>query len=220
MQENNSLAQKAFAELFPGRNEEREIILKYSGKLKDYNALMRYSHGFIEFTLSNKWLDVSDEIQFGLVQSLLLRLFKEKKETFYIDLYNKFLKKVPSYSIPTKSDPVLEQSFVRVNEQYFSGMLEKTNLVWGGESFSKLGSYEYGSDTIIISSIFRSDYELLDYVMYHEMLHKKHSFQVKNGKGRYHTADFRTDEHKWHDSDVEKKLERFLKKEKFKSLFF
>ena len=45
--------------------------------------------------------------------------------------------------------------------------MQTPNLVWGKNSFRKLGSYEYGSDTITISKIFlESDKSLLDYVMY------------------------------------------------------
>ena len=71
-------------------------------------------------------------------------------------------------------------------------MLEIPNLAWGQFSTRKLGCYEYGSDTITISQIFRyADPILLDYVMYHEMLQKKYKFDSKNGRHNHHTKHFR-----------------------------
>ena len=85
---------------------------------------------------------------------------------------------------------------------------------------SKLGSYEYGTDTIYISSIFRElpseDIRFLDYVLYHELLHKKHSFQVKNGRHHAHTTAFRNDEKGFDkEKDMEKELSKFLRRKKY-----
>jgi hypothetical protein len=112
-------------------------------------------------------------------------------------------------------DPILEKSFDRVNEKYFGNYLEKTNLLWGEHSFSKLGHYHYASNTITISKVLADDEELLDYVMYHEMLHKKHKYYTKNGRSHHHTAAFRREERSFENPDVEDKLLKYLRKKKF-----
>jgi predicted metallopeptidase len=101
-------------------------------------------------------------------------------------------------------------------------MMDKPNLVYASESFSKLGSYEYGSDTIYISTIFKNlppeDIKYLDYVMYHELLHKKHTFKVKNGRHQSHTTAFRKDEElfsKEHNKDMEDELGKFLRRKRY-----
>jgi predicted metal-dependent hydrolase len=38
---------------------------------------------------------------------------------------------------------------------------------------------------------------LLDYVMYHEMLHQKHGRLYKNGKNQVHTRNFKEDERRF-----------------------
>jgi len=63
--------------------------------------------------------------------------------------------------------------------------------------------------------------ELLDFVMYHEMLHKKHKFSISGVKSRYHTKEFKEDEKKFGDVKlIEKKLTIFLRKHKRKLSWF
>ena len=212
------LAEEAFNELYP-ENDAPTFELKYSGKFKGYNANITHHklNNHIVFKLSRNWKDVSDEIKKGLLQSLLVKVYKSDKRnktTHAIDFYNNFLRAVPKYSIADEIDPELEDSFSRVNDQYFNGLMNKPNLVWGAKSNRQLGCFDYGSNTIKISSALNeADSWLLDYVMYHEMLHKKHLFVQKNGRSFHHTTDFKNDEKKYNNFHiVDKALKDFLKK--------
>src|SRR3989338_3624719 len=89
---NQSLIEEAYHLLYPDKQFPHEALLKYSGQFKDYNANVRLYHGVLEFRLCRKWEDVSKEIQIGLLQELMLRLFKDKQKTMYMDLYNNFVK--------------------------------------------------------------------------------------------------------------------------------
>jgi hypothetical protein len=209
-----ALIKQAYRELFEGKELEKTIRLKYSGKFSDYNANVRYGAGWMEFNLSSKWAAVSDEIKMGLIQSLMQKIFKTKKETINIDLYNKFLKNAHISAPKKENDEVLESSFSRINEKFFNGMMEKPNLEWGNSSHL-LGRYEYGSDTIIITKLLEHDYELLDYVMFHEMLHKKHKFVAKKGRTTHHSRQFRVDEKSYPSSEVlEARLKRVIRAKK------
>ena len=214
-----NIAEKAFFELFPDKSLSKKMIVKYSRAFNPYNANVKYAAYSMTFNLSYEWKKVSDEIKLGLIQSLLLRIYKEKKKTLNIDLYENFIKTVGDYSEVKQSHPVLEQSFKRVNEKYFNGFIDKPNLKWGNHSFSKLGTYEYGSNTVTISRVFEEDEELLDYIMYHELLHKKHKFHTKNGRSYHHTSKFRKKEKQFDNPEIEKKLEKFLKSKKIKRVF-
>ncbi len=193
---NSPLIHEAYQLLYPEKELPYEARLKYSGQFKDYNANVRLYRGVLEFRLCRKWEEVSKEIQIGLLQELLLRLLKDKKKTMYIDLYNNFVKSLHLAIPKTKTDPVLEAAFERVNEQYFSGILERPNLEWGGFSKRKLASYNYKTDTITVSAVFSamSNPLLLDYVMHHEMLHKKEKFHCSGSRNHFHTAEFRRKE--------------------------
>ena len=228
----SSLIEEAFQELYPEKDLKYSVFLKYSRKFKPYNAnVKRYGNNLI-FNLSRDWKKISKEIQIGLVQELLIKILKESnasehrskrtrsqltKKTMNIELYNLFMKNVHLAVPKTKTDEILEESFNRVNETYFNGMLDKPNLQWGNDSTSKLGSYEYGSDAITISSIFKNaNQQLLDYVMYHEMLHKKFKFESKNERTIHHSSEFKKMEAKFENKDlIEKEISKLARKHRF-----
>jgi hypothetical protein len=209
-----NIAEKAFGELFPEKRNLRVLNVKYSRAFKAYNANVQYNAAQMTFRLSRHWKEVSEEIRIGLIQSLLAKVYKEKRKTLNMDLYDNFLRNIGDFAKAEKVDPLLEESFNRVNARYFDGLLDKPNLVWGENSFSKLGSYAYGANTITISRVLEEDQELLDYVMYHEMLHKKHKYYTKSGRSYHHTHHFRKKEKEFENPDVEEKLKRFLGKKR------
>jgi len=214
-----TFAQKAFNELYPGRNAEIEVI--YTGRLKSYGARVTYTPAKdkLSFKLSKKWRNIDEDIRIGLIQALLAKVFRDKTKNFNIDLYNAFVKNLHIAIPKERVDALLKESFDRVNEKYFSGIMEMPNLVFGRDSTTTLGHYDYKTDTITISSIFRKKTELIDPVMYHEVLHKKHKF--KPGlNNRYHTSRFRKEEKQFENNEHwEKELERFLKMKKVKGWF-
>ncbi len=214
-----NIIQQSFKELYPERELGYETKIKYSRKFKPYNANIKLYRNKLTLNLGREWKTISRDIKIGLIQELLLKLFRGKKETYNIKLYNTFIKKLHLIAPKTKSDPELEESFNKINNKYFYGSIEIPNLTWGSNSTTKLGSYEYASDTITISSVLKSRDDLLDYVMYHELLHKKHQFKSKNGRNYHHTALFRKKEKEFENSGlIEQKL-KSLRKNKMFSFF-
>jgi hypothetical protein len=197
----------------------RRIILKYSGHFSNYNANVKYSSSMMQFNLSNNWKNIDEDIQVGLIESLLIKIFKIKGiKTDNMKLYEAYLKGLSKYARKHTHEKELEESFNRINEKFFDGQMEKPNLVFANESFHKLGSYEYSTDTVKMSTIFQNladeDKIHLDYVMYHELLHKKHTFNVKNGRHQAHTTAFRNDERKF-GPRAEEELTSWLRKKKY-----
>ncbi len=184
-----------------------ETKLTYSGRFKSYNAHLRRTWKLLEVRASREWEDIDRDIQRGLIQSLLSRFYKSAPRTSYIDLYDAFIRNLHKAIINHVQDPLLKASFERVNERMLDGMLGECNLKWSGSSARVLGTYEYASDTIRISKAVAHDLELLDYVMYHEMLHKKHKFYTAGRRTFHHTRAFLRDEKKFPGRDA---LERRL----------
>ena len=205
-----NIAEEAYMELYPNKALNYSISVKYSRQFKPYNANVRKYGNNLVFRLSKDWKKISREIQIGLVQELLTKILKDKKKTMNMELYSMFLKNVHIAVPKTKTDDILEASFNRNNDSFFGGMLDIANLEWGSDSTSKLGSYEYGSDTITISTIFQNaNTVLLDYVMYHEMLHKKFKFESKNGRTLHHSPEFKKMEAKFPNHEL---MEREISK--------
>jgi hypothetical protein len=199
--------------------QNRRIVLKYSGHFSNYNANVRYTKNYVEFNLSTLWKNVDEDIQIGLIESLVIRMNKIRGvSTSEMKLYESFMKGLSKYARSSEHDPELEESFNRVNERFFNGMMEKPNLVFASESFRKLGSYAYSTNTINISTIFKglpeNEKKFLDYVVYHELLHKKHTFNVKNGRHQAHTTVFKNDEKKF-GVNAEEELNSWLRKKRY-----
>ncbi|MBW3003068.1 SprT-like domain-containing protein [Candidatus Woesearchaeota archaeon] len=217
------LVRLAFERLYPEKDLGRTISLKYSGRFSDYNANVRMTSKEIVFSLSKKWRGVNKEIVIGLIQDLLVKLYKKKKKTLNIDLYHNFIKSL-HYAIPKeKTDPILEGSFDRVNEKYFHNLIEKPNLVLSQQSKRKLGSYDFHTDTISITrSLLEKERELLDYVMYHEMLHKKLKFKSNSTRNQFHSTEFKKAEKAFENSaEIEKRLKYVgIRRKKSKTRLF
>ena len=216
-----NLAERAYRELFPSSSTNYRFILNYNNRFKSFGANARLAGGILELNLSGKWEGISEEIQIGLMQELILKLTRKKKETLSIDLYNSFVKNLHLAIPKTKSDPVLEDSFNRVNERFFLGLVEQPNLRWGGLSTSTFGSYDFKTDTVTMSRIFEeTDTLYLDYIMFHEILHKQRKFKRSGSKTYYHDSKFKRAEKIFPDSDkIEKQLGRVATKAKFKAMF-
>lgn len=210
----DDLAHRAFVQLYPARQLRHDLIVRYSGRFKDYNATVTRSSSTITFSLSKQYLETSEEIRIGVMQYLLNRLNKTRVESIEQDLYRKFTAKIQDYAPVTDIDPELKEVFDHVNKEYFDDFLMVPNLIWG-RGINLLGHYSFGSDTITISRALVEEPELLEFVMYHEMLHKRHGFdESPGGVLRTHTKAFRKDERRFRIPDIERRLEAFVQRKK------
>jgi len=147
-------------------------------------------------------------------------LLKVRKHSINIDLYHNFIKSLSNVAPKTQTHPILELSFERVNRQFFNGMLEQPNLRMGA-GVNRLGTYEYATDTVMLSRILFENTELMDYVMYHELLHKKHQYIAKPGRQLHHGKSFKEAERRFPDSErLELELNKLVRKHKRTSWFW
>ena len=215
---NNDLALQAFRALYPEREIPDNVTIDYSAKFHDYNANVKFTRHSLHFNLSRKWQKVSDEIQIGLIQNLLNKVFRTRARTQNIELYHLFLKNVEIAAPKTQNDQYLEILFNKLNDKYFFGLIDKPNLKWHNAN-NRLGTYEYGSDTISISrKLLDGRPNLVEYVMYHEMLHKKLKFSERNPE-RHHTVEFKRLERQFNDAEqLEIELSKLVSRKK-RSIF-
>ncbi len=221
---NDELLIKAFQELFPDKNIPL-LDFRFSGKFKSFNANVSIEKQFgkitkLKFSLSKNFLESEDEIFIGLIQHLLNKVYKTNINTLNQELYLGFTKNINRYAKVNHKDEQLLFLFNKLNKEYFNDLLDVPNLSWGRDSTTVLGHYTFSTDTITISNVLRNETDLLEYVLYHEMLHKKHGFVQKGTRSNYHTTAFRNDEKKFRVKDIEKKLNRFVAKKRIKKLLF
>jgi len=103
----------------------------------------------------------------------------------------------------------LEESFNRINGQYFDVNIKKPRLVWS-RTFNcrKFGHYDFAHDIVMVNSSLdnpKVSTFTVDFIMYHELLHKK--LGVKgNGKSIIsHDSEFRRQEKMFAEFDKAKK---------------
>lgn len=95
----------------------------------------------------------------------------------------------------------LDQIFRRLNRRYFGNSLAKPDLGWSERRTKRvLGHHDDVHDSIVISRSLDDaqipEY-LVEFVLYHEMLHLKHPARMVNGRRIFHSAEFRDDEQRF-----------------------
>ena len=88
----------------------------------------------------------------------------------------------------------LALSFDRVNAAYFGGKMARPRLTWNRTlTGRKFGHYDFVHDTVMISRTLdapRVPEFVVDFLMFHELLHKFHGLHWVNGRGYAHTPEF------------------------------
>jgi hypothetical protein len=92
----------------------------------------------------------------------------------------------------------LDELFEKVNREYFESNLDKPRLTWNRVlTKRKFGHYEKARDRVAIGQILddrRIPEFVVEFVLYHELLHKHHGISWVKGKCRAHTPAFRRSE--------------------------
>ncbi len=120
---------------------------------------------------------------------------------------------IPKGSFSKGSVHDLTESFNRVNLAYFNEQLSEPHLVWNKRlTVRKFGHYQWDTDTVMVSRTLdqrRVPEFVVDYVMYHELLHKKMGARLVNSRRMVHTSAFREQEMKFAKLD---EAQRYLNK--------
>ncbi len=92
----------------------------------------------------------------------------------------------------------LADVFDSVNRCYFAGQMPRPKLRWTKRlTGMRFGHYDFAHDVVCISTTLdRPDVPrfVIEHVMHHELLHKKHGSKWSGAQRRCHTREFRTDE--------------------------
>lgn len=217
-----ALVHELYEDNFPKRRSP-QVEIKFSNHLSTYNANIRYVPQLCKYQIKmhKNWIDSDEMIVRGLLEFLIFRVNNIKKKTLYTDMYDTFILNAHTSIEKNKIDPVLQTFFEQNNNELLSNEIEQTNLVWGQKSIRTLGTYNYQNDTITISSALKNAPEhLIRFVVYHEMLHKKHKFTKGKVNTLHHSPAFRKEEKLFPNFEsIDKELSKFLRKKKFFGLW-
>lgn len=107
----------------------------------------------------------------------------------------------------------LTRMFDELNETYFRGTLPKPKIGWSTRRWrSQLGIFDPALDQIAINVALDRPHVpeyVVAYVLYHEMLHRKHPIRVARCRLEAHSREFRAEEKKFRDY---RRAMKFLKR--------
>jgi predicted metal-dependent hydrolase len=92
----------------------------------------------------------------------------------------------------------LDAIFEDLNFRFFYGLLARPQLTWSSDrARNRLGHYDPAHNAIVISRIFdhaRVPQYVLEYIVYHEMLHLKHPVKLRGSRRCVHPPEFQAEE--------------------------
>jgi hypothetical protein len=170
--------------------------------------------GTLRLRISDLFDDAPPEVLEALAGILLSRLYRRKVDLRHQQCYREY---TLSPQMLDRSREVrrqrgrrgprpgprgrvydLDQLFGELNARYFGGRLKRPELSWTRQTTrSVLGSYEFDDDVIWISRTLDSERvpgHVVRYILFHEMLHKKHGSRVEGSREIVHPPEFRQEE--------------------------
>jgi hypothetical protein len=174
----------------------------------------RYREDRLLIRVSDLFVDAPQPVIQALAVILLAKLYRRHVAGDIHDTYRRFVVRsevqerariartergrAPRPARPRGRWQNLEDRFERLNAAYFAGTLERPRLTWSRTKSRRiLGRYDSTHRTIFVSLLFDSQHIpdfVLDYVLYHEMLHIKHPSRAENCRLVAHTPEFRAEE--------------------------
>ena len=177
---------------------------------------IRMRSGRVYVRISDIFQSAPAEVHRALAFSLVAKLLSRKTPGFYERVYRDYayspqILRASDIARRTRGRKMissargrvydLDKIFQRLNRRYFEGALEKPALTWSQRRTRRiLGHHDAAHDTIVISKTLDSEDVpewLVEYILYHEMLHIKHPARLIRGRRYYHTNAFRSEEQRF-----------------------
>jgi hypothetical protein len=180
------------------------------------SSTIRLRQGRVYARVSDILAGSSRDVLFALACILIAKLYRLKtpvaQQRIYrnhtlnpsvLDASHKARRK-RGYKITTSSRGKvydLAVIFAELNARYFAGELNSPVLSWSRRRTRRvLGHHDHVHGAIIISTTLdnpRVPRFVVEYVLYHEMLHVKHPARVVGSRTEYHGRAFRADERRF-----------------------
>ena len=178
------------------------------------NHTARLNENRLTVRLSDLFTDAPREVYESLALILLAKLYRKKVDTAYHRTYRTFIltQDIQDRARIARNDRCrltrpgtahgrhvdLNAIFDHLNEHYFANSIDKPRLSWSAKkSRYTLGRYDATHHSIYISRVFDTPDVppcVVEYVMFHEMLHVKHRSRVHDSRLIVHTPEFKREE--------------------------
>ena len=205
------LFQKTYRELRPGTTLPEMKIDFFA--FANINNTIRLRRGKLLVRLSDLLEGAPESILRAIAHILLAKMYRHPINRAESARYRKY---VGSHDIVRKAHLVrqirgrklfrsarghaydLDAVFEDLNMRFFHGLMARPRMSWSQSKTRRiLGHYDPAHNAIIISRIF--DHPgvpryVLEYIVYHEMLHLKHPVKLRGSRRCVHSAEFQAEE--------------------------
>ena len=177
------------------------------------NNTIRLRSGRLLVRLSDLLEGAPDTVLRAIAHILLAKMYRHAIDRGHAARYRKY---VASHDIVRKAHLVrqmrgrkrlrsarghfydLDAIFEDLNTRFFHGLMARPRMSWSQTKTRRiLGHYDPAHNAIIISRIFDHPAMpafVLEYIVYHEMLHLKHPVKLRGSRRCVHSAEFQAEE--------------------------
>jgi len=173
---------------------------------KNLSHTIRLREGVIYIRLSDKMTGAPRAVWQSLLLMLMARLFRYQVDPGWRKVYRHYVASLVEDNPPDSRAVAetyqaagtffnLEERFHALNKRFFDGRLKKPVLGWSQrESLRRLGFFDAHRQLLVVSRSLdrkRTPGFVIDYILYHEMLHIAIPVEVVNGRRRIHPPEFK-----------------------------
>jgi predicted metal-dependent hydrolase len=177
------------------------------------NNTIRLRQGRLLVRLSDLLEGAPEAVLRAIAHILLAKMYRQPIDRGHAARYRKYL---ASHEIVRKTHLVrqmrgrklllsarghfydLDAIFEDLNTRFFHGLLARPRMSWSQNKTRRiLGHYDPAHNAIIISRVFdhvAMPRYVLEYIVYHEMLHLKHPVKLRGSRRCVHSAEFQAEE--------------------------
>jgi len=205
------LFQEIHRELRPGASLP-EVKIEFFA-FANINNTIRLRNGRLLVRLSDLLEGAPEAVLRAIAHILLAKMYRRPIDRGQAARYRKY---VASHEIVRKAHLVrqirgrkrlrsarghfydLDAIFEELNTRFFHGLMARPRMSWSQSKTRRiLGHYDPAHNAIIISRIFDQatvPRYVVEYIVYHEMLHLKHPVKLRGSRRCVHSAEFQAEE--------------------------
>ncbi|MBI3476163.1 MAG: M48 family metallopeptidase [Acidobacteria bacterium] len=203
--------QRTYGELRPHTPIPKMHLRFYS--FVSINNTIRLRQGELYIRVSDLLEGAPDPVLHAIAHILLAKLYRKPVDKALSARYRRY---VGSHDITAKARMVrqirgrkqihsasghnyhLEEIFDDLNRRFFHGLMGRPQLTWSRtHARNRLGHYDPAHNAIVVSRIFdhpRVPRFVVEYIMFHEMLHLKHPVKLRGSRRCVHSNEFMAEE--------------------------
>jgi hypothetical protein len=218
---------RAYRELRP-RGAMPEMEVRFYA-FANVNNTVRLRDGRLLFRISDLLEGAPENVLQAIAHILIAKIYRKDIDAGHAARYRRF---VGSRAISEKAHllrqmrgrkhidgPVgnvyhLDEIFEELNTKFFYGLMARPRMTWSqNNARNLLGHYDPAHNTIVVSRVFdqvRVPRYVVEYIVYHEMLHLKHPVKLKGSRRCVHPKQFQEEEKLFPHLDEVKKFLKIL----------